>query len=104
MFTKEITKNWATLIIIAIFAIVVPDILLACPNCKSGFTESTQQAMVGQAFSFSVLKMILLPVTIIGVLAFVIVRQAKKNAVMSGTKTDVGSPSEVVAKAEKAEV
>lgn len=71
-------KNWFKTIIILIFVELLPSALLACPNCKAGFTETTQQASVGEAMSLSVIFMIALPVFLISTIAMMIRRQSKK--------------------------
>lgn len=51
----------------------------ACPACKDSFTSGTQNAAVGDAYSWSILFMLGVPMTILTVFTVVITRKIRQN-------------------------
>lgn len=75
--------NNRTLMIVALavlcIAALLPDSLLACPNCKAGFAETTAQASVGEAYSTTIYMMLALPALIVGFISMKIIRAVRNN-------------------------
>lgn len=53
--------------------------LMACPACKDSFTASGQNASVGDAYSWSIMFMLGVPMTILTVFTVVITRKIRQN-------------------------
>ncbi len=73
-------RNYTILGSLLLVALLVcPEMIEACPNCKSGFTEGTTQASVGEAYSTTIYMLLVLPALIVGLIATKIVRSARQH-------------------------
>jgi len=52
-------------------------VLLACPSCTDNFTKGSANAAVGDAYSMSVLFMLVVPISILTGFTVVIVRKMR---------------------------
>lgn len=80
---KSGIKFYVIPIVIAIF-VCFSNVLIACPNCKSGFEASTTQASIGEAYSFTIYMMIAVPMILISVIATKIVRRVREHEQQQG--------------------
>lgn len=71
-------KFYVIPILIAIF-VCFTGTLTACPNCKEGFNAATQQASIGEAYSYSIYMLITLPVLLIAVVTTMIIRRVRAH-------------------------
>ncbi len=71
-------KFYVIPILIAIF-VCFTGTLTACPNCKDGFNATTQQASIGEAYSFTIYMLIALPMILIAVVTTKIVRRVREH-------------------------
>ena len=76
-------KSYVIPILIAIF-VCFTGTLTACPNCKEGFDAATQQASIGEAYSYSIYMLIGLPIAIIAVVAVKIIRRVREHERLQG--------------------
>lgn len=51
--------------------------VLACPSCSDNFTKGGANAGVGESYSWSVLFLLGVPLTIVAVFAFMVVRRMR---------------------------
>lgn len=54
--------------------------LMACRNCKSAFESTTSQASVGEAYSWTIYLLILLPIALVATITMKIARGARQHA------------------------
>ena len=71
-------KFYVIPILIAIF-VCFAETLIACPNCKDGFTAGTKQASIGEAYSFTIYMLIALPMILIAVITTKIIRRVREH-------------------------
>jgi hypothetical protein len=51
--------------------------VLACPSCSDNFTKSGPNAGIGESYSWSVLFLLGVPITIVGLFTFMLVRRLR---------------------------
>ena len=54
--------------------------VLACPSCKEGFKAGSPEAAAGDAFSASVIFMLVVPTLIVATFTVVIAKKLKTNS------------------------
>lgn len=59
--------------------VVMTQQVLACPSCKEGFSAGSPEAAAGDAFSASVIFMLVVPTLIVTTFTVVIARKIKSN-------------------------
>ena len=71
-------KQFIARFVVAMMSLVVLTTdLWACPSCKEGFRPGSAEAVAGEAFSASVMFMLIVPMLIVGSFAVVLVRKMK---------------------------
>lgn len=53
--------------------------LMACPSCSDNYTKGSAQASVGEAYSYSVLFLLAVPITILSLFIFFMVRKYRSS-------------------------
>lgn len=70
-------KMKSMLMMLVPMVIWASSVLQACPSCTDNFTKGSANASVGDAYSMSVLFMLVVPLSILSVFIVVIVRKMR---------------------------
>ena len=74
-------KNAMTKALVGVGALLaVSQEVLACPSCKEGFKAGSPEAAAGDAFSASVIFMLVVPTLIVATFTVVIAKKLKTNS------------------------
>lgn len=65
-----------TMLILSTFMLATVRVL-ACPSCSDNFTKSGPNAGIGESYSWSVLFLLGVPITIVGLFTFMLVRRLR---------------------------
>lgn len=62
-----------------VFFFSIQTLIFACPNCKDGFSAETNHSTTGDAYSWTIYLMILMPIVLIGIVVSKIVSSIRQN-------------------------